>query len=180
MSVCKTAALITVIAVSLIGCGETKVKRIFIGTSGYTFSDRFAGMVYGQSRPTTQAQKNTLDKYLQIQMRRLTTAGWEEGWMELKVLGVPAVESLVSVIGDETPTYSPRNASPGISYRAVSAQLTLGELAYALLKEMLQQYSNYTGPLPSNNAAEWKQWWETNSRSLKMTSRILPTLTDNN
>ncbi|MBN1807733.1 MAG: hypothetical protein JW909_01610 [Planctomycetes bacterium] len=175
MGICRAVACFSVVIVLLSGCGDRARRQTTRAIATFQLNERDARMAFGRGRVFSNVRGEELDEYIDNQIVRLSGAGWEEGWEALKTLGAPAVEKLIPLLNDDkTETYVMRSPVPGIVYVDEAPHITLGELAYSLLNEMLVQYSNYGGRIPLRDRSAWESWWKTDGRSVKFNAFAAP------
>jgi hypothetical protein len=173
MAVDRKKLLVAAVLCGLVlGCGA-RMKDSAYELGSLQLSEADMRLVHGTGGRLVVSDKAALDEYIARQVSRLAGPAWEEGWLELRTLGAPVVEALIPLLDDTRPTYAGRNARPGVANPETIPNMTLGELAYGLLRDMITQYSDYSGTLPPFDKASWGKWWKENSRSITMSARIV-------
>jgi len=166
--------VVAVAAIVVVGCGESAdIRRSTLAVDSLKLNDADARMAFGRKVAPTVAEKEAVESLVNRQIARLSGPAWQEGWKELTQLGKPAVTALIPLLDDQRPTYVQRNPRPGVVNLKTTQVLTLSELAYGLLIEMLYQHSDYSGELPPFDKASWESWWNTYSRTLRMSARMV-------
>jgi hypothetical protein len=173
MAMWKVAVAVTAI-ILVIGCGGSADKRrSTLAMDSLKLNDTDARMAFGRRAAPTVAEKEAVEDFVERQVSRLSGPAWQDGWEELMEMGKPAVTALIPLLDDQRPTYVQRNARPGAVNLKTTPELTLGELAYGLLIEMLYQHSDYSGELPPFNKASWESWWNTYGHTFRMSARMV-------
>jgi hypothetical protein len=173
MAIWKVAVAVTTV-VLVVGCGGSADKRrSTLAMDSMKLNDADARMAFGRKAAPSVADKEAVESLVERQISRLSGPAWEEGWNELTQLGKPAVAALIPLLDDPRPTYVQRNARPGLVNLTTTPELTLGELAYGLLIEMLYQHSDYSGELPPFNKASWESWWNRYGHTFHMSARMV-------
>jgi hypothetical protein len=88
-------------------------------------------------------------------IRLLAGPGWRKAEAELVKMGEVAVPLLIEALAPacDQPAYAVR--APGKATRPVS----LSEVAYRVLCNLLQNHSTYQGALPALDRKAWEEFW---------------------
>jgi len=173
MAIWKVAVAVTTI-VLIVGCGGSAVqRRSTLAMDSLKLNDADSRMAFGRRVTATVEEKEAVENLVDRQISRLSGPAWQEGWTELTQLGKPAVAALIPLLDDQRPTYVQRNPRPGVVNLKTTQVLTMGELAYGLLIEMLYQHSDYSGELPPFNKASWESWWNRYGHTFRMSARMV-------
>ena len=164
--------LLIVLAVSA-GCGSTARTDTRQIMDGFQMNETDMRLAFGRRHGPKVADRSQYFAYVNSQVRRLTGPAWEEAWLGLSTMGQPVVATLIPLLDDPQQTYADRNARPGVANPFESPNLTLGELVYGLLHEMITKYSDYRGMLPGPERASWEAWWKRNGGSIRMSARVV-------
>lgn len=151
------------------GCGENRHE--FMAT--YESISEAATERYGTESQLVFESREQLEEFVHTQVERLGSASWQKAWILLRAAGSYSVEPLIGTLGDRATASATVKALPGAITPGERIFITRGEVAYALLREIIGEYSNYRGQLPPNSQEAWEKWWRANSRNLQVQTRAV-------
>lgn len=148
------------------GCGDRR-RAEFVGTF-QTISSISIFKAPEQFHELAFQTREELDKFVQLQVQRLHTASWQLAWLNLRRCGHYAVAALIAGLEDTVEASLTATALPGTVTPGERVFLTRGEVAYAVLREIIGEYSDYAGQMPPYSKAAWETWWAANHRRIRV------------
>lgn len=168
----RSAVVFLWLLVMVAGCTERRRQQGFADTMQSFEGVRIVG-VPGASGQLVFETEDDLSRFIEQQVRRLHTVTWELAWLNLRRAGGYAIEPLIASLGDTRQASAPATALPGVVTPGERIFLTRGEVAYALLREIIGEYSDYRGALPAYDKVAWEAWWSANRSSVRITSEVV-------
>lgn len=103
--------------------------------------------------------------YLQVELDRLSTAGWEDAERALIRYGKDAILPLIGLL-DSTAESQAALKPLGREVRTQSLSYTVGQVAYHVLTDIFVHRTNYKGDLPPLDRKAWENWWRGNEQQI--------------
>ena len=125
-------------------------------------SKRLMGTVFADQLLTPpSAPERRRDLYLQVELDRLKTAGWQEGELALIDYGKKAIPPLIELL-DSNEESQAAIKPLGREVRTRSLTYTVGQVAYHVLVDIIGHRAGYEGELPRFDKQAWIDWWKRN------------------
>ena len=156
--------------VVFLGCGNA-ARTEFV--SAYAALSEIELSRASGREPLRFENRRELDRHIARLVKRLHTASWQYAWLELRRIGRYAVPALIDELSDTTRSAVTAKALPGVVTPGERIFLTRGEVAYALLREIIGDYSNYRGTLPPFDKKAWEDWWRQNRSRINIHTDVV-------
>ncbi len=123
-------------------------------------SRKLMGAVFGDELLTAGREPmRQTDLYLQVELDRLKTAGWQEGELALIRYGKAAIPPLIQLLDSKEESQAAIKPL-GREVRTRSLTYTVGQVAYHVLMDIIGHRTNHRGELPPLDKKAWEDWWE--------------------
>jgi len=146
-------------AAAVAGCGTAAKKEVSVSTDVVPLDPADRSMVYDFRKPPREMSPRDTEMTLAFQIERLSGAGWKNARESLVSMGKPAIPALIGALDRGEPTQAEVKPRFGAEVRSPKDVYTVGELAYTILLDIVQHYSDFKGNLPERDKAKWDAWW---------------------
>ena len=129
-------------------------------------SPELMGSVFGD-RLLDAARRPPRDReiYLQVELDRLKTAGWQEAERALIRYGRDAIPPLIELLDSQEESQAALKPL-GREVRTRSLAYTVGQVAYHVLIDIVTHRTDHEGELPLLEKKAWEDWWRENEQQI--------------